>query len=136
MEIAREIGDRQGEAACLGNLGIAYYALGQHQRALDFQQQSLEIDREIGDRHGEAISLFNKGNDLARVGQKWEAQAAYKAARSLYKDLGLQKEVEQCDTAIRELGQKVVVIPKQAPAIGGEPSKKRSRRRRPKWFGF
>ena len=49
LEIQREVGDRQGEAACLGNLGSVYRQLGEYQRAIDFHQQSLEIQREIGD---------------------------------------------------------------------------------------
>ncbi len=50
---SREIGDRQGEATSLGNLGNAYNSLGQYQQAIDFHQQSLEIAWEIGDRQGE-----------------------------------------------------------------------------------
>jgi tetratricopeptide (TPR) repeat protein len=42
FEIAREIGDRGGEARSLGNLGNAYDSLGQYQRAIEFYQQSLE----------------------------------------------------------------------------------------------
>ncbi|MGI2909842.1 tetratricopeptide repeat protein, partial [Tolypothrix sp. VBCCA 56010] len=48
LEISREIGDRNGEGASLGNLGNAYNSLGQYQRAIEFLQQSLEISREIG----------------------------------------------------------------------------------------
>jgi tetratricopeptide (TPR) repeat protein len=53
----------------LGNLGNAYKSLGQYQRAIDFQLQSLEIDRKIGDRGGEAKSLGNLGNAYDSLGQ-------------------------------------------------------------------
>ncbi|MDA0267813.1 MAG: tetratricopeptide repeat protein, partial [Cyanobacteria bacterium] len=54
---AREAQSQFGEA--LNRLGLAYQSLGEYQRAIDFQQQSLEISREIGDRKGEANSLNN-----------------------------------------------------------------------------
>ncbi|WP_204141868.1 tetratricopeptide repeat protein [Halomicronema sp. CCY15110] len=118
LEITREIGDRQGEANALGNLGLAYYDLGQYQQAITFQQQSLEIEREIGDRRGEANSLFNQALALARLDDKWQARDCYQAAREIYAELGLPKEVERCDVAIRDLGQQIVMQPKQAPTIG------------------
>ena len=36
----REIGDRRGEGAALGNLGLAYADLGQVERAIDFYEQA------------------------------------------------------------------------------------------------
>ncbi|WP_353851852.1 tetratricopeptide repeat protein [Microcystis sp. LE18-22.4A] len=48
--INREIKDRQGEAASLGSLGLAYRSLGQYPKAIDFYQQSLAIQQKIGDR--------------------------------------------------------------------------------------
>ncbi|WP_141705407.1 tetratricopeptide repeat protein, partial [Microcystis aeruginosa] len=61
LTIAKEIGDRQGEANSLGSLGIAYRSLGQYQKAIEFYQQSLTIAKEIGDRQGEANSLGSLG---------------------------------------------------------------------------
>ncbi|OJJ14674.1 hypothetical protein BI308_24890 [Roseofilum reptotaenium AO1-A] len=55
------MGNRQGEAASLGNLGNAYYLLGQYKRAINLHQQSLTIAQEIGDRQGEASSLGSLG---------------------------------------------------------------------------
>lgn len=34
LPLAREIGDRQGESRALGNLGLAYAALGQVEKAI------------------------------------------------------------------------------------------------------
>ena len=61
MAIARAIGDRQWEAASLGNLGNAYYSLGEYKRAINYHNQSLAIARAIGDRPQEAKSLSNLG---------------------------------------------------------------------------
>jgi tetratricopeptide (TPR) repeat protein len=43
--IYREIKDRKGEGAALGNLGLAYFDLGDYPKAIEYQQQTLAIDR-------------------------------------------------------------------------------------------
>ena len=57
LKISREIGDRCGEGAILGNLGLAYNHLGESRKAIEYYEQALEIAREIGDRHGEGKAL-------------------------------------------------------------------------------
>ncbi len=56
LEVARQFGDRQGEAISLSNLGCAYASLGEYRSAIDFYEQALKIDQASGDRYGEAIS--------------------------------------------------------------------------------
>ncbi|MBD2329815.1 tetratricopeptide repeat protein [Alkalinema sp. FACHB-956] len=69
LDIAQEIGERQGEASSLKGLGNAYFSLGGYQQAIDFYQQALEIDREISDRQGEASSLKGLGIVYGSLGQ-------------------------------------------------------------------
>ncbi|QIR40812.1 tetratricopeptide repeat protein [Tolypothrix sp. PCC 7910] len=59
--IYREIKDRPGEGAALGNLGSAYDSLGDYPKAIEYQQQRLAIAKEIKDRLGEGQSLGNLG---------------------------------------------------------------------------
>jgi hypothetical protein len=47
-----EIGDRRGEATCLGNLGLAYAVWGDRFAATAFYQKQLQVAREIEDRRG------------------------------------------------------------------------------------
>ncbi len=47
MEIAREIGDRRGEGAALGNLGNAYEILGETRQAVTRLREALNIFEEI-----------------------------------------------------------------------------------------
>ena len=61
LKFYQEIGNRQGEASSLGNLGLAYQSLGESHKAINFHQQYLNISREIGDRLGIANSLGNLG---------------------------------------------------------------------------
>ena len=47
LAILREIGDRRAEGSNLGNLGIAYHALGQVEKARPMLTQSLAIFEDI-----------------------------------------------------------------------------------------
>jgi hypothetical protein len=49
----RRLRDRSAEGVHLGNLGLAYAALGENRRAIQHHEQALVISREIGDRQGE-----------------------------------------------------------------------------------
>jgi tetratricopeptide (TPR) repeat protein len=64
---------RYDEGAFLGNLGNAYYQLGQVERAIDFYAQALEIAREIGDRQGESRHCYNLACAYALQEQSGEA---------------------------------------------------------------
>jgi len=68
-EAARAAGDRRREGNHLGNLGLAYAALGEVRRAIGYYEQCLVIHREIGDRRGEGNDLGNLGNTYADLGE-------------------------------------------------------------------
>ena len=80
LQAARQLGDRRGEGAALGNLGLAYADLGQPQRAIDYHEQALVISREIGDRRGEGNALGNLGNAYAALGEVERAIGSYEQA--------------------------------------------------------
>jgi len=94
LQIYREIGDRQGEAASLGNLGIAYRSLGQYEKAIEYHQQSLAIAKEIGDRQGEALSLNNLGAAYRDNQQPLEAIKHLEASLTIYIEIrrGLSRD--------------------------------------------
>jgi CHAT domain-containing protein/Tfp pilus assembly protein PilF len=73
LNIYQEIGNRQGEANSLGNLGNALNSLGQYQQAIEHYQQSLAIEQEIGNRDGKASSLNNLGTIFYSLGQYQKA---------------------------------------------------------------
>jgi len=50
LVIAHELGDLSQEGDALGNVGIAYWYLGNHDQAIACHQQRLTIARETGDR--------------------------------------------------------------------------------------
>ena len=57
LAIAREIGDRNGEAHYLGCLGNGYASLGQNQYAIKNFEQAIAVSCEIGHRFGEGWQL-------------------------------------------------------------------------------
>ena len=62
LTIYQEIKDREGERKALGNLGLAYRALGNYSKAIEHLQQQLDISRKIKDRQGEGNALLNFGD--------------------------------------------------------------------------
>ena len=84
MAIAREIGDRRNEGAWLGNLGLAYFDLGDARRAIQFYEQQLVIVREIGDRRGEGDALGNMGSAYEKLGDKPRARKLWQQALAIY----------------------------------------------------
>lgn len=87
-ELAKLTGDRQREASSLTSLGIAYYCLGQFQRAIDFHEQSLAISREISDRKREANSLGSLGNAYNSLGQFQRAIDCHEQHRMIAYEIG------------------------------------------------
>ena len=88
LKIYREIGDRGGEGAALGNLGLAYDSLGDYQKAIAFHEQSLAISREIGHRQRETASLNNLGNAYNSLGNYEKAIALHQQSLFLAHEIG------------------------------------------------
>ena len=77
LGLYREIGDRPGEGAALGNLGNAYGLLGEPRRAIEYYEQDLAIAREISDQRGEGAALGNLGNAHHLLGEPRRAIEHY-----------------------------------------------------------
>ena len=88
MEAARRLKDRAAEGAHLGNLGLAYAALGDAKKAIEFYEQALVIDREIGDRRGEGNALGNLGNAYAALGDAKKAIEFYEQHLVIAREIG------------------------------------------------
>jgi len=85
---AQQLGDRQVEANHLGNLGLAYAALGEPHRAIEFHEQSLTISREIGDRRGESNDLGNLGLAYAALGEPHRAIEFHEQSLTITREIG------------------------------------------------
>ena len=121
IKIKCQIGDRQGEASSLGNLGNAYDLFGQYQCAIDFYQQSIEIKREISDRQGEANSLFNMALTLEEIDEYFNALQNFQQAKLIYKDLKLDNMVKKCNESLRACNRIIADERRSPPPIAQPP---------------
>ncbi|MEB3831937.1 tetratricopeptide repeat protein [Phormidium sp. CCY1219] len=88
LTLSRSIGDRQGEAAALNNLGLTYSDSRQFNRALDYYQQSLALSREIDYASGEATTLNN-------LGLLYDNQQQYLQALDYYQQaIAIQEKID------------------------------------------
>ena len=85
---ARQVGDRGLEGNALGNLGLAYAALGEVRRAIEYYEQALTIAREIGDRRGEGNDLGNLGLAYFALGEVRRAIEYYEQALAIAREIG------------------------------------------------
>jgi DNA-binding SARP family transcriptional activator len=84
---ARQVGNRQGEAWVLNNLGIALVTTG-HSEGIGLLEQALAIRREIGDRMGETQAANNLADAYQRLGRADEALGPLRRALDLNRQVG------------------------------------------------
>ena len=83
-----EIGDRAGEAADYGNLGIVFRSLGDYNKAKEYLERALAIRIEIGDRAGEAADYGNLGTVFQSLGEYDKAKEYLEKALSTGIEIG------------------------------------------------
>jgi DNA-binding SARP family transcriptional activator len=87
LDSARTIGDRQGEAWVLNNLGMV--SIQQHlDQAIGYFEQAQTIHREIGDLGGEAQTANNLADAYLRLGRPEDALEPLKRALVLQVEVG------------------------------------------------
>jgi len=91
LAAARRSKDRQYEDYALGNLGTAYYELGETDRAIQFYEQALLIDRELDDREGEAADLGNLGVAYWSLGETDRAIQLYEQYLTIAREIGYRR---------------------------------------------
>ena len=68
LKISKEVGDKAGQGIAYSKLGIAYYSLGDFQKAIEYHERHLKISKEVGDRAGERGAYCNLGNAYYGLG--------------------------------------------------------------------
>jgi len=92
LRLFNTAGDRQGEGLTLHRLGITYYLLGEHKRALDYFNQALSVRQGVGDRGGEITTLNLLGVLHKDLGENKKALAYYNQALPLSRAIGDRTE--------------------------------------------
>jgi DNA-binding SARP family transcriptional activator len=87
LDSARRVGDRQGEAWVLNNLGEALGMIGDSD-GIGYLEQALAIRREIGDRMGEAQAANNLADAYRALGRREEALDLLRRALDLNREVG------------------------------------------------
>jgi len=93
LVIYRQIGNRRGVAASLGNMGLAYHGLGDYKKAIDYHLQSLAMSKETGNRRGVAASLENLGNPYYGLGDYKKAIDYHLQSLVIEKEIGNSRGV-------------------------------------------
>jgi len=83
-----DIGDSEGIAASLNNLGVIADSQGQYVRAADLFERSLSLKRERGDTRGVTTTLSNLGRLALQVGDIDGAVILYEEGLALSRTLG------------------------------------------------
>ena len=71
----------------MGNLGVAYSALGETRRAIGILGRRLRSARKIGDRRSEGIDLWNMSSALDQLGERAQAIANAEAALKIFEQI-------------------------------------------------
>ena len=88
LAAAKRLKDRAVEGSALGNLGLAYAALGETQRAIEFYEQSRTIARALDNRIAEGAAQGNLGAAYANLGETQRAIQFYEQALLIDRKLG------------------------------------------------
>ena len=73
ITVYKEIGYKSGEAAALLNVGVARFFRGDHERALDFFNRSLDLASQLGEKMAIAFALFRLGTAYYEMGSYQES---------------------------------------------------------------
>ena len=79
-----------GQSSSLNNIGVAYNALGEPQKALSYFERALTIVENLGDRKRKAITLNNLGLAFNSLGNNSEALDYFNQAMRIFEDLGVR----------------------------------------------
>jgi len=91
LKIIEEIGDKNGNATQLSNIGMVYSEQKEYSRALDNYFRALKINEEIGDKNGIAVQLGN-------IGSVYTSTKKYKEAYNyLYRALVISDSIAAID---------------------------------------
>ena len=94
--LAKLYGDKRGEAAALGNIGVIRHDCGELGSALKKLREALAITRKYGDQHAAAPYLANIGNIYRDKGEPDKALKFHEDALEISRGIGDKPGVASC----------------------------------------
>jgi len=101
LALLRELGDKQGIAHTLNNLGLVAWHQGNYSEAIAAYEESLALKRQLGDKRGIASSLGNLAIVTWYQGDYERARALYTESLALFRELEDKKNIA---ISLRNLG--------------------------------
>lgn len=126
LAAARKLKDRVMEGVHLGNLGLAYAALGDAKKAFEYLEKALALARENGDKKNEEAWLGDLGNRCVNLGEIRKAIKYYDNALAIDREIGDRRgegiDLNNLGRAYYALGEirKAIEFHEQALAIARE----------------
>ncbi len=105
LEKAQKHGEREAEAAALGNGGLVDRQKEDLAKAEQHHQKALKIYEEIGNIPGQANQLSNLGLVHVQKRQPDKAVEYYQKALALYERMGASAEIEKAGRILAEIGK-------------------------------
>ena len=88
VKLYQTVGDKNGEAESLTQVGGVFYHLGENEQALKFYNASLPLRRAVGDKNGEAGTLSNIGLVYWDIGEQQQALETFNRSLLLFREVG------------------------------------------------
>ncbi len=101
LTIQEAIGDKNGAANCLNNMGNIHLYQGNYPLALEYYEQSLAIREAIGDKKGIASSLVNIGALYQNRGNYPRALEYYQKTLAIRQEIG---DTQGLSTSLNNIG--------------------------------
>jgi tetratricopeptide (TPR) repeat protein len=111
LTIARETGDKRGEAINLGRLGDTFRDQGQLDTAVQHHERGLNIARQMEDKRGEGYSLADLATDYLLQKQPAKAIEHFQQARIIFDGLAMKHRVAHIDECINEAQKEKIESP-------------------------
>ncbi|MBL4587555.1 MAG: tetratricopeptide repeat protein [Flavobacteriales bacterium] len=93
LKINEEIGNKEGSAIAIGNIGSIYLSQGNYPKALDYYQRSLKIKEKIGDRRATANAIGNIGSVYGNQENYIKALEYFHRSLKIYEEFGNKKGI-------------------------------------------
>ena len=93
LKIEEEIGNKQGIATSLNNIGDIYSHQGDNVKAIDYYSRSLKTEEEVGNKRGIANTLNNFGSIYKEQGDYTKAIDYHNQSLKIKKELGDKKGI-------------------------------------------